>query len=497
MSLRFTSIRSRFLAIHLPIVLVVIAAFIGGAEWFHYKSEIDRLSQEMRTFAASQSIILSEPVADSDTSRIRAAVASTIANPEIRGIAIYDAPGNLIDSYGSGLDEPDVMSYRTAINYADEQGIRKVGSLKIAMNEALVIERIKERLMFGMIFGVIAIVAALAAAQLAFSRTVVTPLLRLLDVIRSTKGGEKREVIEWKSEDELGKVIAAFNEMQVREAEYEKQLAEIREDLEGRVSTRTLALDNARMDAITANKAKSDFLANMSHELRTPLNSVLGFAQILRNIRDDRWSAKEIDYLDMIESSGNILLRLIDQMLDLNQIEAGAIMIDVEDVPLAASVEEAVGVVTAQSQAASVLIDIDIESFVNVSVRADRFRLKQILLNLLSNAIKYNRQRGNISLHAEVLDDGRVRIDVSDTGIGIAKEDQAAAFEAFNRLNQDQGKTHGAGLGLTISRQLVELMGGTITVESDAGQGSTFSVFLKKGSEAQPTRDFIRLQIAD
>ena len=152
---------------------------------------------------------------------------------------------------------------------------------------------------------------------------------------------------------------------------------------------------------------------------------------------------------------------------------------------------------TAQAQAASVLIDINIESFVDLSAKADPFRLKQILLNLLSNAIRYNRKHGSIHLSAATLDDGCVRVDVRDGGIGIAKDDHDSAFEAFNRLDQESGPISGAGLGLTISQQLAKLMGGRITVESEVGRGSVFSISLKPGEEAHPTGDFIRLQVGD
>lgn len=493
----FKSIRSRFLAINLPIVLMVIITIVAGTEWLHFKSELDRLERDMRTFAASQSIILAAPVSAGDASRVRAAVASTISNPEIRGIGVYDADGVEIDSYGTGLDGSMGLSLRTNINDANEDGITTVGSLVIAMDDAVVFERIQERIFLGFLFGFAAIIATIVAAQVAFGRIVSTPLDKLINVIQSTKSGEKREVIVWDSEDELGRVISAFNEMQVREQHYQEELARATDTLEARVIARTRDLDRARKEAIIANNAKSAFMANMSHELRTPLNSVLGFSQILRSTRDDRWTAKEVDYLDMIESSGNILLRLIDQILDLNKIEAGAISIDVEDISLLESIQEAIGVVSTQAQAASVLVDIDIESFIDVSVKADRFRLKQILLNLLSNAIKYNRPQGSVHLSAATLEDGRVRIDIRDTGIGLTEDNMAKAFEAFNRLDQEFGGIPGAGLGLTISRQLAELMAGTITVESVLDEGSTFSIYLLGGSAADPTRNYIRLQVGD
>lgn len=487
------SVRTRFLAIHLPILLVALLGVFCLAEWLNYRAEIDRLERDLDTMAASQSIIVAAAVAGKDVSQVRAAVASAIASPDVRGIAVYDDEGKLIDAYGSGYDGSGNLIATTAINYADETGIRKVGSLSIAMNTEPTFDRFKQRLFNGVIFALIAIVAAVIAAQVAFGRTVAMPLARLLDVIENTRGGKQRQTVEWTSDDELGQVIRAYNDLQVRESANETALTEIQATLESRVRERTRDLDRARRQAIEANNAKSAFLASMSHELRTPLNGVLGFCQILKMSRKDQWTAQELDYLTMIEKSGDILLRLIDQVLDLNKIESGSIALELEDVALSMAIEEAVGVVTAEAEAADILIDIDIESFIGLSVKADPFRLQQILLNLLSNAIKYNRRGGRIDL-AGVRDGDEIRITVADTGIGIPEEDRDRAFEAFNRLNQQGGTVSGAGLGLTISRRLVELMGGRLEFDSEIDQGTVFHLTLQAGAEQQPTRDFIRLR---
>lgn len=493
MAFGFKSIRSRFLAIHVPILLVSFVGILGVAEWTNYKADMERLESSAHTLAASQSIILAAAVADKDLSRIRAAVASAISNPEVRGIAVYGEDGGEIDAYGAGYDEPGKLTTTATINFADETGVRTVGRLAVAMNAEPIVKRTQQRLLYGIGFGLAAIVAALVAAQIALGRIVATPLSRLLDVIEQTGGGGERATVEWSSRDEMGRVVEAYNKLQRRERANEQALAEINETLEARVRDRTQDLDRARREAVKANKAKSEFLANMSHELRTPLNSVLGFTQILRTSRSGEWNEKDLDHLVMIEKSGEILLRLIDQVLDLNKIEAGALMIEVEDVPLSNAIEQSVGIVTAQAEKAGVLIDVNIESFVDISVKADPLRLRQVLLNLLSNAIKYNRAGGRVGLRAGA-SEGKVRIVVSDTGIGIAESDIKRAFEAFNRLDQDIGAISGAGLGLTISQRLVEMMGGSIDVESKVGEGSTFTVTLNSGERLPLTRDFIRLQ---
>jgi PAS domain S-box-containing protein len=245
------------------------------------------------------------------------------------------------------------------------------------------------------------------------------------------------------------------------------------------------ALDTARDEAVQANLAKSEFLSRMSHELRTPLNAILGFAQLLEmdDLREDQ--REQAGY---IVKAGRHLLSLINEVLDVSRIDAGTMSISPEPVNVDELVSGAVAMVRPLADENRVTIDASFEAR-DVHVEADQQRLNQVLLNLLSNAIKYNRDRGTVSVAIDVGErgpDARVRIVVSDTGGGIPEERLGDVFAPFERLGAEAGPIEGTGLGLALSKGLVELMGGALTVQSEAGVGSTFTVELARVSEKTP-----------
>lgn len=228
------------------------------------------------------------------------------------------------------------------------------------------------------------------------------------------------------------------------------------------------ALEVAKEEAERANLAKSEFMSRMSHELRTPLNSVLGFAQILEM---ELTSPDELEMVGYIHNSGKYLLELINEVLDISRIEAGHISVMIEPLVLKELVKECVELVA--PQASDFGITIISSSCYDVQVLGDQQRLKQVLLNLLSNAIKYNRPEGTVTLTCSQ-ESGRVRLSVTDTGPGINPELRERLFTPFDRLDAESSGIEGTGLGLALSKGLIEAIGGTLGVDSVVGQGSTF-----------------------
>jgi PAS domain S-box-containing protein len=250
--------------------------------------------------------------------------------------------------------------------------------------------------------------------------------------------------------------------------------------------TEHLALEEAqraREGAEAANRAKSDFLSRMSHELRTPLNALLGFTQLLELDRKQPLATHQLDWTAQMRQAGWHLLHMINDTLDLSRIEAGHVELEPRTLDLAELIHAAQALV----QQAADKRRIGIESHLGPGARAvigDVTRVKQILTNLLSNAVKYNVEGGSVIITSRLADEGRIALDVIDTGAGMDEQQLAQLFQPFNRLGQEGGPVEGTGIGLVISQRLAELMGGALRARSSLGMGSTFTLELPRAAAA-------------
>ncbi len=246
-------------------------------------------------------------------------------------------------------------------------------------------------------------------------------------------------------------------------------------------------LNNAKAAAEKANLAKSDFLSNMSHELRSPLNAILGFAQLMESDATPPTPPQK-ESIGQILQAGWYLLDLINEILDLALIESGKLSLSQESMSLVEVMHDCQAMIEPQAQKRDIRMTFprfEIPYF----VYADRTRVKQVLINLLSNAIKYNRVGGAVVVDCAVKSPDRIRISVTDTGAGLAPEKLEQLFQSFNRLGQEDSTEEGTGIGLVVSKRLVELMGGEIGVESTVGLGSVFWIELNLTVEPQDAVD--------
>ncbi|MBP6900597.1 MAG: response regulator [Burkholderiaceae bacterium] len=347
--------------------------------------------------------------------------------------------------------------------------------------QALTEQRAQAQRRWFMAVGVL--LAVLMGLSLGLSQLFATDLRRLLAALTRLRdgGADADRVIAAlpRRRDEFGALhglVQAFQSALQQRDQAQQALAHEAQALEQRVRSRTEDLERARAEAERANHAKSEFLSRMSHELRTPLNAILGFGQLLElQAGDDGQRARVREILH----AGRHLLTLIDEVLDLARVEAGHLSVSPEPVALQPLVQDCLGLVRPAALARGVQL-LEPSPLCAVHVRADRTRLKQVLLNLLSNAIKYNRPHGMVAVtcqpepQAAGAGPAWLRIRVDDSGTGLDEAQQGRLFVPFERLDAEARQIQGTGIGLALSKRLVELMGGQIGVESAPGRGSSF-----------------------
>ncbi|MDP6952456.1 MAG: ATP-binding protein [Alphaproteobacteria bacterium] len=276
---------------------------------------------------------------------------------------------------------------------------------------------------------------------------------------------------------EMGRLNRAFykvtQDINALQRELIKDKSGLERDLENS-SRQEAALRRDKDVAELASRAKSEFLSSVSHELRTPLNAILGFGQMLRDFSDQPLTDEQAGYVAQIIDGGGHLLGLVNEILDLTKIESGEFDLSLEAVDLGLVMAESLGLVHPLAKENGIALAADASAAAGIVVSADRGKLRQVLLNLLSNAVKYNRSDGSVSVTAAATANGGARVNIVDTGPGIAADDRDDVFRPFSRLGKESSDIEGTGIGLAISRRLMESMGGRLDFDSIVGHGSTF-----------------------
>lgn len=354
-------------------------------------------------------------------------------------------------------------NYITGYNY-------KVGEVRGAISVIVPKEIAEQRFTAEIIFFItIASTSVLLIVAIIFltTRKFMEPIERLTKTVTAiTKTGNLSAKVDISSKDEVGQLAMAFNDMSTKlQSSYAM--------LEQRIAEKTAHLQKANVELERANKLKSEFLANMSHELRTPLNAIIGFAEVLRDKIAGELNEEQIEFVKDIHSSGQHLLQMINDILDLSKIEAGKMVLLYEVFLVPEAIENVYTILKGLADKKKLQIKTIIQPKVH-AIEADRVKFKQILYNLLSNAIKFTPQNGYITVDANVVDE-KLQISVSDTGIGLKPEDKKKVFKEFWQADSSfSRKYEGTGLGLALTKRIIDMHEGNIWFESEYGKGSTF-----------------------
>lgn len=466
-----------------------------------------RMKESLET-ARKTSSLIENHLYNLDVRQLRRVVSSVVEGGGVDLVWVLDDQGRLITD---GSDRPALRNQKPPVPFIDALIAAKAelrdmdetyhwAGTPVVLGDDTVLgysvvafthEYLDERLRFSLRTQLLVLGPALLIGVLAaffFGRRIARPVEAVTAAAEQVGAGNWNVTIDIDSKDEVGDLARTINAMAENlsqiavsrdnlESIVQSKTAELnkhRENLEELVDERTRELLLAKEEADSASKAKSEFLSSMSHELRTPLNAILGFAQILELNQKQLLTEDQSRAVHQIKKGGAHLLELINDVLNLAKIETKGLELSMENVGTHALINECVPVAEALARDRGVTIEV--RDCSNAVVWADYTRLKQVVLNLMSNAVKYNREGGTVSVTCEEVSQDMLRISISDTGNGIAADKQEELFQPFSRLGQENSNIEGTGIGLVITKRLIEGMGGNIGFESTLDVGSTFWV---------------------
>ncbi len=521
-------IRRKIVIITICTTFFVILAAFGLMTFYNYNTRKAELFDNVSFVAAQTADYCALPLRHNSREEVIALLRKLSLNGDVIDAHVFDTDGRVAGHWNS-MSHFD--KYEFPASPADTEYVKKgiiniltsiydrgkrIGYLHLRASQTFLNQSTIRNLRFVLLtlLGTI-LLSYLMSGFL--QRHISRPILKLAQVMKIVTNNSDYSIrLSVRGDDEIGELYNGFNKMLeqillrrkeseraheemnrlnkdlelrviLRNAQVENALLKLRNEIEFRKATEESLL-NAKEQAEIANRTKSEFLANMSHEVRTPLNAILGFAELLYKSTDD---PKQKKYLGIIQQSGTSLLALINDILDLSRIEAGKLELKYHYMDLQKMFFEIKSIFTQKIEDKQLNFDIKIAEGFPALIYLDEIRIRQVLFNLVGNAVKFT-DKGSIVLSAKHEKDGEnynITIQVEDTGIGISDEHREEVFEAFRQFQVNSyGDSGGTGLGLAITKRLVTEMGGSITLDSCPGRGSTFSMVLN-GLKAQENDD--------
>jgi signal transduction histidine kinase/DNA-binding NarL/FixJ family response regulator/HPt (histidine-containing phosphotransfer) domain-containing protein len=482
------SIRFKLIAVVVTAVVAAVALAALAAAWREADRRFVSTTTEMRGIASAFAGVVSRPLASTDVRGVAENLRGIRNVPRIKYVRVVDSNEDAVFQFGAGIVvvreadasalRGDIGLWRAAylgtypITVPVQAGGRTIGRLEMVADLSDLQAALFESLLAALVLGGVAVIFGVLAS-LRLQRSITEPIANLKMAIRDVQATHDFDrVVERTSSDEVGELVAAFNDMLGQIRKRDEALTRHQAHLEDQVDRRTQELKAATVAAEQANQAKSDFLATMSHEIRTPMNGMLVMAELLAAAG---LPGRQRRQAEVIVKSGRSLLAIINDILDFSKIEAGKL--DLESVPVdpAGLVDDVLQLFAEKANEKGLDLAAYVAPDVPAEVAADPVRLTQVLSNLVNNALKFTECGGVII--AVTWDRRRQLFDVevADTGVGIAEHKQHSIFDVFAQADQSTTRKYGGtGIGLAICQRLVHAMGGKLTVESTVGKGSSF-----------------------
>jgi signal transduction histidine kinase len=471
-------------------LLLASSAFLA----YEYYTFRDALVRNLETHAQIIGINSESAILFNDAAAATETLAALRAEPHIVSIRILRVDGTPFAAFvrpnatpaelpGSPLDEPDGPHFTSDRLFLAHHIMSDRARIGMVYLEADLDEMAARFVRYAAIVGGVIVCSLVVGLFLSarLQRRIIRPIFALADAARTVSVDKNYSVrVPTDGEDELAMLGRTFNEMLSNIEERDQALRRARDELEERVAERTEALKRQNQRVEEANRLKSEFLANMSHELRTPLNAIIGFSELLHDGKVGPMATKQKEFLNNVLISSRHLLKLINDILDLSKVEAGKMEFRPEPVVIAELVMEVIETVRALAAKKRLGITSEIDPSIE-TVLLDRSKLKQVLYNYVSNAIKFTGDDGTIVIRVVPEGASEFRLEVQDSGIGIREDDLRHLFVEFRQLDSTAGKKYqGTGLGLALTKRLLEAQGGRWGVESVLGKGSTFFAILPR-----------------